>query len=44
MYTYNKLLIKNYVKEVKDRHYNFSGTYKVNDNDFKLYLKYISRF
>jgi len=42
MDNYNKLLTKNYIKEAINRHIGFTGNYKMNDIDFKLYLKYIS--
>ena len=33
---------KNYIKEITNRHIGFSGKRKMNDNDFRLFLKYIS--
>ena len=37
----NKLLIKNYIKELKDRHKNYIGEYKISEKEFDLYLDYI---
>ena len=30
------------IKEITDRHIGFTGKYKMDDKDFKLFLKYIS--
>ena len=37
-----KVVNKKSIKELINRHIGFSGNYKMNDIDFKLYLKYMS--